>query len=72
MSRIVLTFKNNSKEKEIEKFLETKLSPSGYIKELVWEVMNRNNLEIPSNPKVTNESEQTKDPAEGFNFNLEE
>lgn len=40
MSRIVLTFKNNEKEKQIEAFLDTKVSATGYIKELVWEVIN--------------------------------
>ena len=40
MSRIVLTFKNNEKEKAIEAFLDSKVSPSGYIKEIIWEIMN--------------------------------
>lgn len=70
MSRIVLTFKNNPQEKEIEKFLDSKLSPAGYIKELVWAVMNGNNPEIVAAPKASSE-EQSNDPAEGFNFNLE-
>ncbi|CEP92069.1 Uncharacterised protein [[Clostridium] sordellii] len=47
MSRIVLTFKNNEKEKKIEEFLENKVSPSGYLKELVWEVINGNQISIP-------------------------
>ena len=44
MSRIVLTFKNNDKEKAIEDFLNNKVSPSGYIKELIWEVMNNGTI----------------------------
>ena len=47
MSRIVLTFKNNEKEKKIEEFLDSKLSPAGYLKELVWEVINGNQISIP-------------------------
>ncbi|CEP39588.1 Uncharacterised protein [[Clostridium] sordellii] len=47
MSRIVLTFKNNEKEKKIEEFLENKVSASGYLKELVWEVINGNQISIP-------------------------
>lgn len=70
MSRIVLTFKNNPQEKEIEKFLDSKLSPAGYIKELVWAVMNGNNPEIVSTPQIL--KSQDNDPADGFDFNLEE
>ena len=40
MSRVVLTFKNNEKEKAIESFLDNKVSASAFIKELVWEAMN--------------------------------
>ncbi|CEP79248.1 Uncharacterised protein [[Clostridium] sordellii] len=47
MSRVVLTFKNNEKEKKIEEFLDSKLSPAGYLKELVWEVINGNQISIP-------------------------
>lgn len=47
MSRIVLTFKNNEKEKKIEEFLDSKLSPAGYLKELVWEVINGNQISMP-------------------------
>lgn len=71
MSRIVLTFKNNEKEKRIEEFLDAKLSPAGYVKELVWAVMNGNNPEIVANSKTLNEKENTDDPAEGFNFDFE-
>lgn len=56
MSRIVLTFKNNPQEKKIEKFLDSKLSPAGYIKELVWAVMNGNSPEIASTKRVSTES----------------
>ncbi|WP_343349204.1 hypothetical protein [Terrisporobacter petrolearius] len=42
MSRVVLTFKNNEKEKKIEEFLEQKVSASAYLKELVWDVINGN------------------------------
>lgn len=70
MSRIVLTFKNNPQEKEIEKFLDSKLSPAGYIKELVWAVMNGNNPEIVAMPKIV--ESQDNDPADGFNFDMEE
>lgn len=70
MGRIVLTFKNNPQEKEIERFLNTKLSPAGYIKELVWYVMNDNNSDIVSMPKIL--KSQDNDPADGFNFNLED
>ena len=58
MSRIVLTFKNNDKEKAIESFLDSKVSPTAYIKELVWEAMNNGTITIPvistkkSKPKV--------------------
>nr|WP_302967121.1 hypothetical protein [uncultured Romboutsia sp.] len=47
MSRIVLTFKNNDKEKAIESFLDSKVSPTAYIKELVWEAMNNGTIIIP-------------------------
>lgn len=47
MSRVVLTFKNNDKEKKIEEFLEGKVSPAGYLKELVWEVINGNQISMP-------------------------
>ena len=40
MSRVVLTFKNNEKEKKIEAFLEEKVSASAYLKEVVWDVIN--------------------------------
>ena len=70
MRRIVLTFKNNPKEKEIEKFLDSKLSPAGYIKELVWAVINGNNPEIVAMPKTL--ESQDNDPADGFNFNIED
>lgn len=69
MSRIVLTFKNNPQEKEIEKFLDSKLSPAGYIKELVWAVMNGNNPEIVSTPKQVDYQD---DPADAFSFDMEE
>ncbi|SCJ49443.1 Uncharacterised protein [uncultured Clostridium sp.] len=73
MSRVVLTFKNNEKEKKIEEFLDGKLSPAGYVKELVWAVMNGNNPEIVSTPKTSNEKEEnTNDPADGFNFDLDD
>ncbi|WP_250674399.1 hypothetical protein LZ906_017555 (plasmid) [Paraclostridium ghonii] len=69
MSRVVLTFKNNEKEKAIEKFLDSKLSASGYIKELVWEVMNKNDIEREF--IFSEKNEQVDDPAEGFNFDLD-
>lgn len=47
MSRVVLTFKNNEKEKKIEEFLDSKVSPAGYLKELVWEVINNGQISIP-------------------------
>ena len=71
MSRVVLTFKNNEKEKKIEEFLDSKLSPAGYLKELVWEVMNsRSNPEIVSTKEI-GKKEESKDPADGFMFDLE-
>lgn len=47
MTRVVLTFKNNEKEKKIEEFLDSKVSPAGYLKELVWEVINNGQISIP-------------------------
>lgn len=55
MSRIVLTFKNNDKEKAIESFLDSKVSPTAYIKELVWEAMNNGTITIPV---ISEEQEQ--------------
>lgn len=68
MSRIVLTFKNNDKEKKIEEFLDSKLSPAGYLKELVWAVMNGQSPEVA----ITTQSIQANDPAEGFSFDMED
>lgn len=66
MGRIVLTFRNNEKEKAIEEFLNNKVQATAYIKELVWSVMNNKettvtditsseplkNTEKPQKPKV--------------------
>lgn len=60
MSRIVLTFKNNDKEKKIEEFLNNKVSPSGYIKELIWEVMNNGTVTIISSKTEESNQEVTK------------
>lgn len=58
MSRIVLTFKNNDKEKAIEAFLESKLSPSGYIKEVIWEIMNNGTISVPVKTEVEKPEQQ--------------
>ena len=47
MARIQVSFKNNDKEKAIESFLDSKVSPTAYIKELVWEAMNNGTIIIP-------------------------
>lgn len=61
MSRIVLTFKNNDKEKAIESFLDSKVSPTAYINELVWEAMNNGTITIPVISEEQNqEQESTK------------
>ena len=75
MSRIVLTFKNNDKEKKIEEFLDSKLSPAGYLKELVWAVMNGQSPEVAITTSVainTTQVGQANDPAEGFSFDMED
>ena len=75
MSRIVLTFKNNDKEKKIEEFLDSKLSPAGYLKELVWAVMNGQSPEVAITTNVaitTTQDGQANDPAEGFSFDMED
>lgn len=77
MSRIVITFKNNEKEKKIEKFLESKLSASAYIKELVWSELNKTdsnrsvNLEELTLDDFDDKKQDLDDPADGFNFDLD-
>ncbi len=71
MSRIVITFKNNEKEKKIEEFLDSKLSPAGYLKELAWAVMNGQSPEIITTTTESQKSVQDNDPADGFSFDLE-
>ena len=59
MSRIVLTFKNNDKEKAIESFLDSKVSPTAYIKELVWEAMNKGTITIPVKSEEQNQEQES-------------
>ncbi len=75
MSRVVLTFKNNEQEKSIEKFLESKLAPTAYIKELLWEVMNETRgTNIKSEEKIeiikdeNEEKEIKEEPKKIFEF----
>ncbi|EAA0001166.1 TPA: hypothetical protein P1J70_002655 [Clostridioides difficile] len=63
MSRIVLTFKNNDKEKAIEKFLDEKLSATAYLKELVWEKMQEK-----KDNAVVEQKKEIEDPANNFDF----
>lgn len=74
MSRVVLTFKNNEKEKKIEEFLEQKVSASAYLKELVWDVINGNivsengiNNVVISKEENKEEKKYQKPKVGGFN-----
>ncbi|MCC0697447.1 hypothetical protein [Clostridioides sp. ES-S-0048-02] len=61
MAKILLTFKNNEKEKAIEKFLEDKISATAYLKELVWEKMNEK-----KDNAVVEQKKEIEDPANNF------
>ncbi|MCC0654823.1 MULTISPECIES: hypothetical protein [unclassified Clostridioides] len=63
MAKILLTFKNNEKEKAIEKFLEDKISATAYLKELVWEKMNEK-----KDNDVVEQKKEVEDPANNFDF----
>lgn len=63
MAKILLTFKNNEKEKAIEKFLEDKISATAYLKELVWEKMNEK-----KDNTVVEQKKEVEDPANNFDF----
>lgn len=39
-SKIIIEFDDSIKDMQIKNFLDSKLSPAGYLKELVWEVIN--------------------------------
>lgn len=71
-SKIIIEFDDSIKDMQIEEFLDAKLSSAGYVKELVWAVMNGKNPEIEDNSNTSNKKENTEDPAEGFNFDLED
>ena len=58
MSRIVLTFKNNTKEKAIESFLDSKVSATAYLKELVWEAMNNGTITVPIKSEDQNQEQE--------------
>lgn len=62
LTRIVLTFKDNEKEKKIEEFLTSKLSSTMYIKELVWDVMNNNQIKTTNKDKEEPPSEEVVKP----------
>ncbi|MCC0682702.1 hypothetical protein IC218_20960 [Clostridioides sp. ES-S-0005-03] len=63
MAKILLTFKNNEKEKAIEKFLEDKISATAYLKELVWEEMNKK-----KDNAMVEQKKEVEDPANNFDF----
>lgn len=66
MSRVVLTFKNNEKEKAIESFLDSKVSASAFIKELVWTFMNNDTIsECVKSENQKQEYEQKNKPKVG-------
>lgn len=69
MGRIVLTFRNNEKEKAIEEFLDNKVQATAYIKELVWAVMNNQsvpNTEIALDGKKKEADKPQKPKVGGF------
>lgn len=66
MNRFSLTFKNNEKEKKIYEFIKDQFSPGNYIKELIWQDMNK--PEIKTNCKTKTEKETKEDPANNFDF----
>lgn len=66
MNRFSLTFKNNEKEKKIYEFIKGQFSPGNYIKELVWQDMNKS--QIKTNYETEMEKQVKEDPADNFDF----